>query len=60
MKYTVYFTWYDNTEDSFNCDNRKECHDNIMDMLKHSSDFKSIKYCKLYANGEHGLDRIVK
>lgn len=53
MRYAIYFTWNDGTEDSFNVDNAKERDLNIKEMLERH-DFKYISFCKIYKNGEHG------
>lgn len=53
MKYAVYFTWNDGTDDSFNVDSAKERDMNIKNMLARK-DFKRIRYCKIYSNGEYG------
>lgn len=58
MRYAVYFTWNDGTEDSFNVDSAKERDLNIKSMLK-SDDFKAISFCKIYKNGEYGSKKIV-
>lgn len=56
MKYAIYFTWKDGTEDSFNVDSAEERDMNIEDMLKRN-DFKEIKYCPIYSSGEYGRRR---
>lgn len=53
MRYAVYFTWKDGFEDTFNSENAKDRDLNIKDMISRD-DFKSIEYCKIYANGEYG------
>lgn len=53
MRYAIYFIWKDGTEDTFNTQNAKERDLNIQDM-KSRNDFKSISYCRIYANGEYG------
>ena len=53
MMYTVYFTWNDGTEDSFNCANAYERDFNI-DFMLNSQCYSRIEYCKFYKNGEHG------
>lgn len=57
-RYAVYFTWNDGFEDSFNVYNAKERDFNINNMLKRG-DFKSISYCRIYANGEYGSHKKV-
>ena len=54
MKYAIYFTWNDGFEDSFNVDSAKERDMNIKDMIARK-EFKSISYCRIYANGEYGM-----
>lgn len=53
MKYAIYFTWYDGENDSFNVDSAKERDINIKNMLSRK-EFKRIRYCKIYTNGEYG------
>lgn len=53
MRYAVYFVWNDGIEDSFNVDSAKERDMNIKEMIARK-EFKSISYCKIYANGEYG------
>lgn len=53
MKYAIYFTWKDDTEDTFNVTDAKERDLNIKDMIGRN-DFKSISYCHIYASGEYG------
>ncbi len=53
MKYAVYFTWNDGTEDSFNVDNKAERDMNIREMIGRN-DFKKISYCRIYRSGEYG------
>jgi len=52
-RYAIYFTWNDGTEDSFNVYDAQERDLNIKEM-KVRGDFKSISWCKIYANGEYG------
>lgn len=54
MKYVIYFTWNDGTEDSFNCQDCKDRDLNIKNMKKRK-EFTQISYCKIYKNGEYGL-----
>ena len=54
-KYAVYFTWNDGFKDSFNVYDAKERDMNIKEMINRK-DFKSISYCRIYANGEYGKD----
>ena len=58
MRYAVYFTWNDGFEDSFNVDSAKERDINIKDMIDRK-EFKSISYCRIYANGEYGKIKYV-
>lgn len=58
MRYAVYFTWNDGTEDSFNCENAKERDLNIRDMLK-SNNFRYIAYERIYKSGEYGKRIVV-
>ena len=53
MKYAVYFTWNDGFEDTFFVIGAKERDMNIDNMIERK-EFKSISYCKIYANGEYG------
>lgn len=55
MKYAVYFKWNDGFEDSFNVENAKDRDFNIKDMIQRK-DFKEISYCRIYANGEYGIE----
>ena len=57
-KYAVYFTWNDGVEDSFNVFDAKERDTNIKDMIKRG-DFKAIRYCRIYSNGEYGKEIVV-
>lgn len=52
-KYAVYFVWNDGFEDAISVADAKERDLNIKDMLKRK-DFKSIEWCRIYANGEYG------
>ena len=58
-KYAIYFTWNDGTEDTFNVYNAKERDMNIKEMINRG-DFKEISYCRIYANGEYGIDVKIK
>lgn len=58
MRYAVYFTWNDGTEDSFNVDNATERNLNIKDMIDRN-EFKRISYCPIYASGEYGMKKVV-
>ena len=53
MKYAVYFTWNDGFQDTFNCETAKERDANIKQMIARK-DFKEIRYCRIYSNGEYG------
>lgn len=53
MKYAIYFTWNDGTEDSFDAINKKDRNLNIKQMIARK-EFSSISYAKKYANGEIG------
>lgn len=55
MKYAVYFTWNDGFEDAFNVDSAKERDMNIKEMIERK-EFKEIRFCKIYANGEYGKE----
>ena len=57
-KYAIYFTQNDGFEDSFNVYDAKERDMNIKEMIDRK-DFKSIRYCRIYANGEYGIDKVV-
>ena len=59
MKYAIYFTWKDGTNDSFNVESAKERDMNIIDMLSRPQDIKAISYCRIYASGEYGSRKIV-
>ena len=60
MRYAIYFTWNDGTDDSVieNSAKRRDMTIKAMidlkDMMDKSS-FKSISYCPIYANGEYGV-----
>ena len=58
MRYAIYFTWNDGTEDSFNVDSANERDMNIKDMIARE-EFKRISYCRIYANGEYGMRKDV-
>lgn len=58
MRYAVYFTWNDDFEDSFNVDSAKERDMNIKEMIARK-EFKSISYCRIYANGGYGMRKDV-
>lgn len=53
MRYAVYFTWNDGTDDSFNVDNAEE-RDLTIKNLINRKEFKRIRYCKIYSSGEYG------
>ena len=53
MKYAVYFTWKDGTEDTFTAGSAKERDLNINNMVRRD-EFKKISYCRIYASGEYG------
>ena len=56
MKYAIYFTWKDDGfQDTFNVDNAQDRDMNIKDMIQRG-DFSEIRYCKIYANGEYGIE----
>ena len=57
-RWAVYFAWNDGVEDSFNCETAKERDKNIRWMIE-SGNFSMIKYCRIYANGEYGVDKVV-
>lgn len=52
-RFAIYFTWKDGTEDSFNVDSKEDRDLNIKNMIERN-EFKSISYCRIYANGEYG------
>lgn len=58
MKYAIYFTWLDGTEDSFNVDTAKYRDQNIDSMLSRKS-FKYIAYSPIYRTNEYGKRRVV-
>jgi len=58
MKYAIYFTWLDGTEDSFNVDTAKYRDENINNLLNRKS-FKYIAYCPIYRTNEYGKRRVV-
>ena len=51
--YAIYFTWNDGFEDSINVKDAKDRDMNIKEMIVRK-DFKSISYCRIFANGEYG------
>lgn len=53
MRYAIYFTWNDGFEDSFNVTGATERDANIKGMMARG-DFKSIEWCRIYADGEYG------
>lgn len=53
MRYAIYFTWNDGTEDSFNTVSAKDRDFNINNMLKRK-EFKHIAYSPIYTSGEYG------
>lgn len=58
-RWAVYFRWKDeHLEDSFNCETAKERDECIKDMLSRN-DFAEIRYCRIYASGEYGIDKVV-
>ena len=57
-KYAIYFTWNDGFEDRFNVYNDKERDMNIKEMIDRK-DFKAIRYCRIYASGEYGVEKVV-
>ena len=57
-RYAVYFIWNDGTEDSILCEDAKDRNQNIKDMIKRG-DFKHIRWCRIYASGEYGIDTVV-
>lgn len=59
MKYAIYFTWKDGTEDSFNVLSAKERDLNIKDMIRRG-DFTEITFCPIYSSGEYGARKRVK
>ena len=58
MKYAIYFTWNDGFKDSFNVSSASERDMNIKNMIARK-EFKSISYCRIYANGEYGKIKII-
>lgn len=54
MKYAIYWTWNDDTEDTDIADSAKERDIAIKDMLNRKC-FKKISYEKIYKNGEYGM-----
>ena len=59
MRYAIYFTWKDGTEDSFNVDSARERDKNIKNMVE-SGNFIEILFCPIYASGEYGMRKRVK
>ena len=59
MRYAIYFTWNDGTEDSFNDDGTKERDLNIKEMLERK-EFKAISFCKIYKSGEYSRRKYCK
>ena len=57
-KYAVYFTWNDGFQDTFNCKTASERDANIKEMVERK-EFKEIRYCRIYANGEYGKNKKV-
>ena len=57
-RYAIYFTWNDGFQDSFNVYTAKERDMNINEMIRRG-DFKAIRYCRIYKNGEYGIDKVV-
>lgn len=58
MKYSIYWTWNDGTEDSTIVYSAGERDRNIKDMLSRG-EFKAIAYCKIYNSGEYGRRTII-
>lgn len=59
MKYAIYFTWNDGTNDSINCDNALDRDLNIKGMLERK-EFCKISWCRIYKSGEYGERHFVK
>ena len=57
-EWAVYFTWNDGVEDSIIADSTKDRDTDIKEMISRG-DFKYIAYCRIYANGEYGIDKVV-
>lgn len=55
-RWAIYFTWQDGTEDSVCAETAHERDTNIAAMVK-SGNFKSIEYCRIYADGEYGINK---
>lgn len=58
MKYAIYFTWNDGTEDTFNVDTAKYRDLNIKNMIELDK-FKRIAYRPIYKSGEYGQRTVV-
>jgi len=58
MKYAIYFTWNDGTEDTFNVDTAKYRDLNIKNMIELDK-FKCIAYRPIYKSGEYGQRTVV-
>jgi len=52
-RYAVYFIWNDGFEDAINCTDAEDRDLNIKEMIERK-EFKSIEWCRIYANGEYG------
>ena len=57
-KYAIYFIWNDGFEDTVNVYDAKERDMCIKDMIDRK-DFKTISYCRIYANSEYGKQKVV-
>ncbi len=53
MRYAIYFTWNDNTEDTIIVSDKFDRDLSIKEMLRRH-EFKKISYCKIYKSGEYG------
>lgn len=58
MRYVIYYTWKDGTNDSFIVDNAKERDLHLKNLLLRN-EFKSISYCCIYADGEYANRKYV-
>lgn len=57
MKYAIYWTWKeDGQKDSDNVTGRKQLDSFLSDLLSRKELFSEICYCKIYANGEYGIE----
>ena len=59
MRYAVYFTWADGTDDSIHCDDALDRDLNIKGMLERD-EFIKISWCPIYKSGEYGKHHFVK